>query len=180
VIFGSSGHASVVVDIIERAGAHRIVGLLDDTKPKGMIELGYPILGGCADLAEVIRLHNPAGFFVAIGDNWNRSVIAGKIRELAPALPAITAVHPSAQIARIAELRPGAAVMAGAVVNSNASIGAFCIVNTGATVDHDSYLVLARRWPVMSEWARIQRSACTRASQRRFLLDLTRWSVPGA
>jgi sugar O-acyltransferase (sialic acid O-acetyltransferase NeuD family) len=140
VIFGSSGHASVVVDIIERAGAHRIVGLLDDTKPKGMIELGYPILGGCADLAEVIRLHNPAGFFVAIGDNWNRSVIAGKIRELAPALPAITAVHPSAQIARIAELRPGVAVMAGAVVNSNASIGPFCIVNTRAAVDHDSYL----------------------------------------
>jgi sugar O-acyltransferase (sialic acid O-acetyltransferase NeuD family) len=140
VIFGSSGHARVVVDIIERAGTHTIVGLVDDSKPKGMIELGYPILGGCADLAEIVRWHGPTGFFVAIGDNWNRSVIAGKIKQLAPTLKPITAVHPSAQIARTAELGPGAAVMAGAVVNSQASIGPFCIVNTRAAVDHDSRL----------------------------------------
>jgi sugar O-acyltransferase (sialic acid O-acetyltransferase NeuD family) len=140
VIIGSSGHARVVVDIIERAGVYTIAGLLDDTKPKGTIELGYPILGGCSDLAEIIRLHGPTRFFVAIGDNWNRGVIAGIIGQLAPAMAPITAVHPSAQIARTAELGPGTAVMAGAVVNSNASIGPFCIVNTHAAVDHDSHM----------------------------------------
>jgi sugar O-acyltransferase (sialic acid O-acetyltransferase NeuD family) len=140
LIVGSSGHARVIVDIIERIGTHRILGFLDDTKTPGMIEIGYPILGSLADLPEIVLEHNPQGFFLAIGDNWNRGVVADKIKQLTPALPAIIAVHPGAQVARSASLGPGTAIMAGAVVNSNASVGSFCIVNTRASVDHDSNL----------------------------------------
>jgi sugar O-acyltransferase (sialic acid O-acetyltransferase NeuD family) len=140
LIVGSSGHARVIVDIIERAGTHTIVGLLDDSKPKGVIELGYSVLGAVADLPEIVRQHQPAGFLVAIGDNWNRAIVAAKIQQLAPALQALTAVHPSAQVARTATLGEGSAIMAGAVINSNASIGRFCIVNTRASVDHDCSL----------------------------------------
>jgi sugar O-acyltransferase (sialic acid O-acetyltransferase NeuD family) len=140
LIVGSSGHARVIVDIIERTGVHNILGFLDDTRAPGMIEIGYPILGSLADLAGIVREHNPQGFFIAIGDNWNRGVIAEKIKELMPGLAAITAIHPGAQVARSACLGPGTAVMAGAVVNSNASVGSFCIVNTRASVDHDSHL----------------------------------------
>jgi len=140
LIVGSSGHARVIVDIIERTGAHTILGFLDDTKAPGMIEIGYPILGGLEDFVKVVRGQNPQGFFIAIGDNWNRGVVAEKIKQLKPVLPAITAVHPSAQVSRSACLGPGTAVMAGAVVNSNASVGCFCIVNTRASVDHDSHL----------------------------------------
>ncbi len=140
LIVGSSGHARVIVDIIERTGAHSILGFLDDTKESEMIEIGYPILGSLDDLPEIVRKHNPQGFFIAIRDNWNRGIIAEKIKELTPALPAITAVHPGVQVARSACLGPGTAVMAGAVVASNASVGSFCIVNTRASVDHDSHL----------------------------------------
>ncbi len=140
LIVGSSGHARVIVDIIERTGAHSILGFLDDTKGSGMIEIGYPILGSLDDLPEIVRKHNPQGFFIAIGDNWNRGIIAEKIKELTPALSAITAVHPGVQVARSASLGPGTAVMAGAVVASNASVGSFCLVNTRASVDHDSHL----------------------------------------
>lgn len=140
LIVGSSGHARVVIDIIERDGAHTIVGLLDDAKSPGLIESGYPILGRLPDLPELIRRHNAEGFFVAIGDNWSRGAVAAKIRQLAPALTPVTAVHPGAQVARSACLGPGTAVMAGAVVNSNASVGSFCIINTRASLDHDSFL----------------------------------------
>lgn len=140
LIVGSSGHARVIVDIIERTGAHTILGFLDDAKAAGVTEIGYPILGGLADLAEIVRSQNPQGFLVAIGDNWNRGMVAEKVKEMAPLLPAIIAVHPSAQVARSAYLGPGTAVMAAAVVNSNASVGSFCIVNTRASVDHDSHL----------------------------------------
>jgi sugar O-acyltransferase (sialic acid O-acetyltransferase NeuD family) len=140
LIVGSSGHARVIVDIIERIGTHSILGFLDDTKLPGMIEIGYPILGSLDDLPEIVREHSPQGFFVAIGDNWNRGTVAAKMKQLALALPAITAVHPGAQVARSACLGPGTAVMAGGVVNSNASVGSFCIVNTRASIDHDSHL----------------------------------------
>jgi len=140
LIVGSSGHARVIVDIIERSGSHTILGFLDDAKAPGMVEIGYPILGGLADLPEIVRSQNPQGFLVAIGDNWNRGMVAEKVKEIAPLLPAIIAVHPGAQVACSACLGPGTAVMAGAVVNSNASVGSFCILNTRASVDHDSHL----------------------------------------
>jgi sugar O-acyltransferase (sialic acid O-acetyltransferase NeuD family) len=140
LIVGSSGHARVVIDIIERDGAQTIVGLLDDTKAPGLIEIGYPVLGRVADLPEIVREHNVQGFFIAMGDNWKRGLVAAKVKQLTPALMAITAVHPGAQVARSACLGTGTAVMAGAVVNSNASVGSFCIINTRASVDHDSYV----------------------------------------
>src|ERR1700676_4912598 len=111
LIVGSSGHAREIVDIIERAGADSITGFLDDTKAPGMIEIGYAILGGVADLPEIVCGQNPEGFFIAVADNWNRGVIAEKIKRLAPALAALTAVHPSAQVARSACLGAGTAVM---------------------------------------------------------------------
>ena len=135
LIVGSSGHARVIVDIIERSGSHTILGFLDDTKPPGMIEIGYAILGGLADLPKIVREHNPQGFFVAVGDNWNRGIIAAKIKQLTRELPVITAVHPSAQVAHSACVGPGTAVMAGAVINSNVSVGSFCIINTRGSVD---------------------------------------------
>jgi sugar O-acyltransferase (sialic acid O-acetyltransferase NeuD family) len=140
LIVGSSGHARVIVDIIERTGVQTILGLLDDTKAEGTIEIGYPVLGSLADVPEIVRQHNARGFLVAVGDNWSRGTVAAKIKKMAPELPAIVALHPSAQVARSACLGPGTAVMAGAVVNSNASVGSFCIINTRASIDHDSHL----------------------------------------
>jgi sugar O-acyltransferase (sialic acid O-acetyltransferase NeuD family) len=140
LIVGSSGHARVIVDIIERTGSHTILGFLDDTKDQGMIEIGYPVLGNVADLPEIVLRHSLQGIFVAVGDNWSRGSVAAKIKQLAPALPAILAVHPSAQVARSACIGPGTALMAGAVVNSNASVGSFCIINTRASIDHDCQL----------------------------------------
>ena len=140
LIVGSSGHARVIVDIIERAGLHEIVGLLDDSKSKDAIEIGYPILGGVGDLPDLVRRHNPEGYFIAVGDNWNRGLIAARVQSLAPALSAVTAIHPGAEIARSAAVREGTAVMAGAIINSGASVGRFCIVNTRASLDHDCRL----------------------------------------
>ena len=140
LIVGSSGHARVIVDIIERSGSHEILGLIDDTKPTGTIEIGYAILGGVADLPKIAGERNPRGYLIAIGDNWNRGAVAAKIEQLTPALPAISAVHPGAHVARSACIGAGTVVMAGAVVNSGARIGGHCIINTRCSVDHDSKL----------------------------------------
>jgi sugar O-acyltransferase (sialic acid O-acetyltransferase NeuD family) len=80
------------------------------------------------------------GCIVAIGDNWRRHLMVERIAGLAPELQFVTAVHPSAQIARGVTLGRGTVVMAGVVVNSDSRVGDFCILNTNASLDHDGVM----------------------------------------
>ncbi|HLQ43276.1 MAG TPA: acetyltransferase, partial [Planctomycetaceae bacterium] len=72
--------------------------------------------------------------------NWIRSQIVERLRSLCPRLTFVSAVHPSAQIARGVNLGAGSVVMAGVAINSDSAIGEFCIVNTNSSVDHDNRL----------------------------------------
>ena len=140
VIIGSSGHAKVVIDIIEKAHKHEIVGLIDSFKAPGTMSFGYSVLGDEFILPSLVSNCDLAGCFIAIGDNWNRSIVSEKISTLAPNLPFISPIHPSAQIARNVTVGFGTVLMAGAIVNSDSKIGNFCILNTKASVDHDNIM----------------------------------------
>jgi sugar O-acyltransferase (sialic acid O-acetyltransferase NeuD family) len=140
LVFGSSGHASVVIDCIERQESYEIAGLVDSFKPAGAMVLGYMVLGTEAVLAEITRDRKVFGIVIAVGNNWQRAKIAARVKAAAPELQVVSAIHPGAEVARGVEIGSGSVVMAGAVVNRNARIGPFCIVNTKASVDHDSSL----------------------------------------
>jgi sugar O-acyltransferase (sialic acid O-acetyltransferase NeuD family) len=140
VILGSSGHASVVVDVFEKQGGYEIAGILDCFKKPGTLALGYEVLGGADDLPTIFRAKGIAGLTIAVGDNWKRMQLAAAIVNLLPDLEFVSAVHPSAQLARGVTISPGAVVMAGAVINTGARLGAHCIVNTHASVDHDCWM----------------------------------------
>jgi sugar O-acyltransferase (sialic acid O-acetyltransferase NeuD family) len=134
VVIGASGHAKVVIDIIEREGRYRISHLLDDNAAlHGKSFFGYRVMGATPSLLAAAG-EKPLTL-VAIGDNGARQRIARTLREKGFELA--RAVHPQAQIARGAVIGAGTVIMAGAVVNSDAAIGENVIVNTGATVDHD-------------------------------------------
>ena len=131
-VYGASGHAKVVVDIIERQGLYEIAFLADDDPAlKGRQVYGYRVLGGKEDL---LSSGLKCGI-VAIGSNRARRAVAGWLRDNAFEL--ITAVHPFAQLARGVTLGSGSVVMAGAIVNSDSTIGQDVIINTRASVDHD-------------------------------------------
>ena len=138
VVFGASGHARVVLDIIRRQGIYEVAGLLDNYKPVGTECGGQQVLGGLEDLPALACRHVGLGCVVAIGDNWNRARIVNRIREYCPELKFATAIHPSAQVAEDSFIGQGTVIMAGAVVNSGANVGPFCILNTRSSLDHDS------------------------------------------
>ena len=131
-VFGASGHAKVVIDIIEKQGRHEIAFLFDDNAAlKGSKAYGYSIIGGRQELLE-------AGLksgIVAIGSNKARSSISSWMTENGFSM--ITAIHPSACIARGVIIGNNTAIMAGVVINSDCSIGRDVIINTKASVDHD-------------------------------------------
>jgi len=140
VVAGASGHAKVVVDILEKQGRFRVVGFLDRPGASVPTLFDYPHLGQEEDLPQRITEYGLRGVVVAIGDNWIRSKVMGKIRNLAPSLAFVSAIHPTATIGRDVEIGEGTVVMAGATINPGCRVGKGCLVNTNASLDHDSIL----------------------------------------
>lgn len=130
VIIGASGHGKVIADIALRNG-YEIVGFLDDNDTIKEIG-GFPLLGSVLDVA---KFASECEFFIAIGNNRIREMIADKY-----AVNWATLIHPTAAIGRDVEIKAGTVVMANAVINPSARIGMHCIINTGAIIEHDNFL----------------------------------------
>lgn len=134
-VFGASGHAKVVIDIIERQGLYQISFLVDDDHHlKDTYVYGYRVIGGKTQLLASDIRHG----IVAIGCNSARSRVADWLGSNGYSL--VTAIHPSAKIGRGVTFGNGTVVMAGAVINSDAALGSNVIVNTRAGIDHDCLL----------------------------------------
>lgn len=133
-VFGASGHAKVVIDIIEKQGLYQVEFLVDDDPAlRGSEFYGYPVLGGKEELLS--SLGRVKGGVVAIGSNKARRAVSGWLESQGVAL--VSCLHPSAQIGRGVEIGDGTVVMAGAVINPDARIGRNVIVNSRASIDHD-------------------------------------------
>jgi len=140
-VIGASGHAKVIIDIIEKEGKYEIAGLIDSFKNKGDELLGYTILGKENEIAELAQLHSVSAVIIAIGDNWTRHLVMERISKNATELKFASVVHPSAQIAKNVQIGEGVVIMAGAVVNTDSVIGDFTIINTKASIDHDGKMM---------------------------------------
>jgi len=141
LIIGSSGHAKAVIEVVERANACRIVGLLDDTRKKGERTLGYPILGAISDLSTVRARRSIDGLIVAVGHNFLRSRVVAAVTRAWPGVRYERAIHPGAHVARGVKIGEGSVIMAGAAVNRSSTIGRHCILHTHASLDHDSLML---------------------------------------
>ena len=139
VIWGASGHALVVADILRLMENYAIVGYLDSINPHRSGELfgGASILGGQEKL-EGLKSAGINYLALGVGDCKARLELANIA--MAAGFSLITAVHPSAIVASSAHLGPGSVVCAGSVVNPEASLGLAVIVNTCASVDHECVL----------------------------------------
>jgi sugar O-acyltransferase (sialic acid O-acetyltransferase NeuD family) len=137
LLLGASGHARVIIDIVERAARHRIVGLLTEDLSVDATCSGYPILGCLDDLVARTAEYRVEGIIAAVGDNWSRSDVLRRVNNTIPELSAVPAVHPSAELGKCVSVGDGTVIMAGVVINSGTRIGQHCIVNTRASIDHD-------------------------------------------
>ncbi len=137
ILLGASGHAKVIIEIIESLADKTVVGLLDKHKPAGEFFAGTSIVGDETLLPELIASDQVDAAVIAIGDNATRAQLAATLEELCPGFPFATLVHANATVSKSATLGAGTVVMAGAIVNADTVIGDHCIVNTNSSVDHD-------------------------------------------
>ena len=137
IIIGASGHAKVIIDIVEKQNVFKIIGLIDTFKETGTRVDDYTILGTEDELPKLIIEYKIFGGIIAIGDNFLRMKIAQKVTTIIPDFQFVTAIHPKAIISKKVLICDGSVIMAGVVVNNNSYIGKHTILNTNCSVDHD-------------------------------------------
>ncbi|MDG4715425.1 MULTISPECIES: acetyltransferase [Winogradskyella] len=140
LIYGASGHAKMIVDIILKNNDYNLVGFIDSYKPLNSKVYGHKIIGNLSSLSHVIKEFNIEGIVIGIGDNDLRLNIYRSIKKIAPKIDFVPIIHPSAILAEDILVPEGAVLMAGSIVNANAKIGKFCLLNTKASLGHDSVM----------------------------------------
>lgn len=136
VVWGASGHALVVADIIKLKRDYEILGFIDDVNvvhPDTKI-YGVPVISSRNEL-EKLRINGLRHIIFGFGNCEARLKLAVWVRENGYILA--TAIHPTAIVASDVIVGDGTVIAAGTVVNPGAIIGENVIVNTCASVDHE-------------------------------------------
>ena len=120
-LFGASGHAKVVIDILASQNI-TVKALFDDNEDITEL-LGIPVLHD-------LTIKSP--LIISVGDNDARKKISERI-----IVEYGRAIHSSAIVSSFVEIGLGSVVMQGAIIQSCSQIGKHCIINTGASIDHD-------------------------------------------
>ena len=129
IIFGASGHAKVIIDIIKSTSDNTVDFIIDDDVSIKKI-MGYHVNHSFSDSM------NGQSVVIAVGENQTRRKIAQKIKyTYSDAL-----IHTTAVISKSSQIGKGSVVMANASVNSASEIGKHCIINTNSIVEHDAQL----------------------------------------
>lgn len=135
-IWGASGHAIVVADILMLMGEYEIIGYLDNVNPERRGEMFHrsQILGGDEQL-EPLLAQGVRHIIMGFGNCDARLSLAKRIKSLGFELA--IAIHPSAIIASDVTINPGTVVAAGAVINPGCQVGENVIINTSSSIDHE-------------------------------------------
>ena len=120
-LYGASGHAKVIIDILEASGV-RVDGLIDDNPNIDQLQ-GYSVWH---------TFTGESPFIISIGNNKIRKQVAERLQASYE-----KAIHPSAILSPTTKIGDGTVVMQGAIIQADANVGKHCIINTGASVDHE-------------------------------------------
>ena len=127
-LYGASGHAKVVVDII-KSNEEEVFCIIDDN-PKWKVVSNILV-----QRVDEYQFENSNKFIISIGNNSIRKKIVIKNN-----FNYFTSAHEKAFISPSSEIGEGTVVMANAIINAEAKIGKHCIINSGAIVEHDCEL----------------------------------------
>lgn len=122
-LFGASGHAKVIIDILRNNGIE--LGVLYDDAPHCEEICDVPVLK-----ASDSPIEGP--LIISIGSNNIRKNISSRYQ-----VQYVCAVHTASTISESVKIGKGTVVMSGAIIQADTSIGNHCIINSGASIDHE-------------------------------------------
>lgn len=132
VIFGYSGHAYVVLDIL-MSSDYNVVGYYEtEAKVYNPFDLKYI---GNEHNTQAFNIAQQYDAFLGIGNNAIRATIFNKLIKHEINCPAL--FHERSFISSLAKIGAGSVVMPGALINAMAVIGESVICNTGCIIEHE-------------------------------------------
>ena len=120
-LYGASGHAKVIIDILEASGVE-IGGLIDDNPDLDTLQ-GYPVLHNAEGLSPLI---------ITIGKNATRYKIAHLLNAEFG-----RAIHPTAIVSPRATIGYGTTIAHGAVLHPDVRVGNHTIIGTLTSISHE-------------------------------------------
>jgi acetyltransferase EpsM len=128
-LYGASGHAKVILDIIATLDDVEVAHIFDDDESVTSL-LGRKVLSPSVH-ADKLKEYP---LVISVGSNSVREQL---IKRLGISSFSKALVHSSAQISEEIEIFEGSVVMPLAVINASTSTGKHCIINSNAVVEHD-------------------------------------------
>jgi acetyltransferase EpsM len=136
VIWGATGPALIVADILRLRGEYDIAGYLDSLAPqrKGAPFGGATVLGGDEELDGLLA-SDVRHLIFAFQNNPARLELGEMVK--AKGFELITAIHPTASIAADVTIGPGTVVRAQSALGPGTRVGESCIIGYGAMLSHN-------------------------------------------
>ena len=137
VLFGAGGHAEVIVDMINIAGKHTVLGVITENGQEALSTMGgVPVIGNDSELLFLSQEMQFNHGIIGIYDNYVRFNLKNRILDMLPNFEFVTVIHPHANISESAKIGEGSVIMGGVTINTGSLIGAHCVLNTNSSVDH--------------------------------------------
>lgn len=127
-IYGAGGHGKVVLDAMQVAHAD-CAGFVDDKEISNWAGLR------ALKISDLL-LDSSVFFHLAIGNCKVRETIVVQLNNA----KYFSVIHPSAVIAKTAQIGLGVFSAAQSIIAPDAKIGSHCIINHAAVVDHDCFV----------------------------------------
>jgi len=139
LIWGASGHALVVSDIVRLQNEFDIYGYFDDIRQEKSNSqfCGRPVFHDRKILPTLFH-KGVRHAIIAFGNCPARLELAKYLKSCGFIL--VTVIHPSAIISGDVTIGEGTVVGAGAVINPSVIIGKNVIINTSASIDHECFI----------------------------------------
>jgi sugar O-acyltransferase (sialic acid O-acetyltransferase NeuD family) len=139
IIFGSSGHARSIAEILEKLD-YEIVGFIDSYLPKGQKVLNYKTIGNEENLINSEKLFGTNNVAIGVGDIKGRNKVVEKIRSLNASVKFPTIISPDATISKYSKIGEGTVVFNNSFINVECVIGKFCIINSASIVEQNTQI----------------------------------------
>lgn len=124
-LFGASGHAKVIVDILSSQGI-KVKAFFDEDEEKKSL-WNIAVKGKTKDFVD-----DGTDCLVSIGNNKTRKKVAEQLSANFG-----KGIHATAVLGSHIEIGEGTVIMPRTVINADTKIGKHVIVNTAAGIDHD-------------------------------------------
>lgn len=138
-IWGASGHALFVMNIISLHQNLELIGLIDDINPenKGSEVNGYKVLGG-KEMLPYLRDQGVLSCVLGFGNCSERIRKAELLLDFG--LDILSIYHPDCSVASSATIGKGVVIGPNVVVDANCIIENNCILNNSCCISHGSYI----------------------------------------